>query len=502
MKTIVLVLVSIIVLVLIACNEKKITEPKNDAAINNLIIIAGEYPDPPSPQPDLFEPGVEHEINWSHGERWICRPIRVGLAAHPLEFPLLDPLAGVVWPGAAIQGKSLIDGAVPDPITAPRGGGSIILTSFTGNELSSVNLERISQASVTAAANQLVAARHLTEFPANLFFGARTVRSRDELAINAEASASFLGLFSASARFSYDATDTRTWFLVILRQRYYTITFERPQSAHEFFAPEVTADALASWIGEGNPPVYVHSVSYGRIFYFLVSTTESRSVLESAVNASFFGVAGGGGEVRDVNQLRDKRIEAHAYGGSTTGALSAIGAGWRASSQFFDELIKEVDIRFAVPVSYVVRSIHQDKLVSNALSTEYTINDCRPGTASLNLNPATLNFSVAVGSQQSKSFEIINSGDVTLSLNIETSGRAGSDWFVSAGGVFYCFKVSPTGSITIAPGASKTVLVAFWPRGSGIAPICACLLRQLEGTVIIKKDGAVVGDVLLTGCGR
>lgn len=172
MKTIVRVCVSIIILISLACDGKKVTGPQNDAAVNSLIVAAGEYPDPPSPQPELFEPGVEHEINWSHGERWICRPIRVGLAAHPLEFLLLDPLAGVVWPGAAIQGKSLIDAGVPDPITAPRGGGSIILTNFTGNELSSVNLERINQASVTAAANQLVAARQLTEFPANLFFGA------------------------------------------------------------------------------------------------------------------------------------------------------------------------------------------------------------------------------------------------------------------------------------------------------------------------------------------
>jgi len=123
MKTIYKSVVIFLSIALLACSPE-ITDP--NAGIDDLVVAAGEYPDPPPPKPDLFVPGIEEEIDWPHGETWICQPIRIGLTSHPVEFPLLDPLAGVVWPGAAIQGKSLIKGAVPDPITAP----SLLITTL------------------------------------------------------------------------------------------------------------------------------------------------------------------------------------------------------------------------------------------------------------------------------------------------------------------------------------------------------------------------------------
>lgn len=349
-----------------------------DQGINTLVADIGNPPDPNPPQPGLWEVESTTPIEWPHGETWICRSIRVGLDSHPLEFPLLDPLAGTIWPGAALQGRSIINGQIPDPITAPRGPGKIVIEAATGNSLSSVHVNATSLSEVTAAINNLVAAREPNEFAANYFFGARAVRSTQELQVAAEASGGFMGIFSASTQFTYEESEKRTWFLVVLRQKYYTIVFERPQVPSEFFAASVTVDNLKPYVGPGNPPVYVHSVSYGRIFYFLISTTESLNALEIAVNASFFGVADAGGGFKDVTTLRDKRLEAFAYGGSAQGALSALNAGWQKSSSVLNELAREVDIRFAKPVSYVIRSVYNDKDVLNALTTEYKINDCAP----------------------------------------------------------------------------------------------------------------------------
>jgi len=372
-------LAMLVTLLTIACGEKSMgPAASRDKGIDTLVADIGVPPDPDPPKPGLWEVESTTPVEWPYGETWICRSVRVGLTTHPLEFPILDPLAGTVWPGAALQGRSILDGRAPDPITAPRGPGEIVLTNASGNPLSSVHVNIMGLSEVTAAINNLVAARAPNEFPADFYFGARTVRSTQELQVQAEASGGFMDAFSASTRFSYEESEQRTWFLVVLRQKYYTVVYERPQLASEFFADGVTVEDLKPYIGPGNPPVYVHSVSYGRVFYFLVSTTDSRNALEIAVNASFFGVVDAGGGFKDVTTLRDKRLEGFAYGGSAQGALEALNAGWQRSSSVFRELTREVDIRFAKPVSYVVRSVYNDKLVRNALATEYRIDDCAP----------------------------------------------------------------------------------------------------------------------------
>ena len=63
-----------------------------------------------------------------------------------------------------------------------------------------------------------------------------------------------------------------------------------------------------------------------------------------------------------------------ALGGSTASTFSAISA--TQLSTLTTQLAKSADLKAGVPLSYVVRTVYNNKLVKNKLNTEYTINDC------------------------------------------------------------------------------------------------------------------------------
>ena len=64
------------------------------------------------------------------------------------------------------------------------------------------------------------------------------------------------------------------------------MAFDPPQGAAGVFAPSVTADDLAPYAAQGNPPVYVSGVTYGRIFYILFESSSSQMDLEAAVKGN------------------------------------------------------------------------------------------------------------------------------------------------------------------------------------------------------------------------
>lgn len=268
-----------------------------------------------------------------------------------------------------------IKSPTPDPITAKRGSGKIVITNVTGTSTSSISVPEMTLSNVYSAANQIIA-NQASNFPAFLSINFQRVRTRDELQIALNASVDFL-IVSAAASFNFNSTDTVARFLVTLNQSFYTLVYERPSNPSEFFHSSVTVDQLKSSVGNGNPPVYISQVNYGRVFHLLIEADASSSELSTSISTDFiFG--GGSGSVKHLTDFNNLRVQAFAMGGDQSEAISAVLGGLNNLTTFLNSLKAGNQINSAVPLSYSVRAVSNDKLVKNAFITDYTFTECIP----------------------------------------------------------------------------------------------------------------------------
>ena len=65
------------------------------------------------------------------------------------------------------------------------------------------------------------------------------------------------------------------------------MAFDPPMGSEGVFGPNVRATDLAPYMGPGNPPVYVSSVTYGRRFFLLIESTSSVTEMKASIQASY-----------------------------------------------------------------------------------------------------------------------------------------------------------------------------------------------------------------------
>lgn len=291
-------------------------------------------------------------------------------------FPLFSPNSSVVYPGNLLQGKSL-NQATPDVIAVKRAGGTISIDVVDGNIQSSFTVDEIKKSTVSTASNNIIASS-TGVVPANFDFSYDFISSKREMALKMRADyESKFTEIEGSLDFSTEQDYNR--MLIQLNQSFYTMSFDIPTSLDELFAPEVTPDDLARYTGPNNPATYISDVTYGRIYYMLLESTSSKTEMNTRVEGSFNGVVtSGSGEVEydELSQLENLKIKVFAFGGDAGTTIQTITASSLAS--IVDLLAESTDITTGKPISYVVRSVYDNQIVSVQLNTQYDVTQCTP----------------------------------------------------------------------------------------------------------------------------
>lgn len=313
------------------------------------------------------------------GTRWVCQQHERNVSAVNSTFPLLDENADVIWPGAALQGRSLYR-ATPDPITAPRGPGVLIWSQINGSTLPSVRVASTTRAAIKHAADSLLLAQP-SVVPADVEVAITSIRSREDLQIALQASADWFGMWGASASFGMTQGAQYNYFLVAYRQKLFTLVFERPELPHQFFADGVSLTEIAPHIGPDNPPAYVSEVTYGRALYLLVRSTEDEQTMKGTLDANFnLGLFGSevNSNVDYVTSLRGLETQWYVYGGVEADFTNAVGGGLNQLKAFKEALRSGNNFRLAKPIFSTIRSVATDELVQNGYNNGYTYRNCRP----------------------------------------------------------------------------------------------------------------------------
>lgn len=298
------------------------------------------------------------------------------------EFTLLNPWAGILWPGALIQGGSLRGKAVPSsiPLYRKRKPGRIILQVVGGNgKLGDEKWYKecpMRESDVVQAQNELIRQFLTSKTQAQYSITVSSVYSKDDLKVKAGINIKgFGGQFDAAFAGSWN--EERSHVLVKVEQKYFTITYEDPDGGFRgVFTDDVTQQELAPYTGNGNPICYVSSVSYGRVYYLLIESSEDSRSLEVCANGSYSSTVDV--EVKaSLDQLKKQKnlkISAFQYGGNASEGMKV------AMNYSPDELLQflqkgaEFDAdNVGAPISFSVKHLYDNSPVHmvNTLSYEY-----------------------------------------------------------------------------------------------------------------------------------
>lgn len=304
---------------------------------------------------------------------WNCTNSTYHVLQGNMYYPLYDPNVSVVYPGSLLQGASL-NNATPDVVAVKRGSGTVSIDIINGSGSVYVNVNEVKKSVITQALNNIVNSNNKV-MPARFTFHHELIKTNEELSLalglNVE-----IAPVTAVANLSFSNESKANHYLIELKQTFFTMSYDIPSSYSSFFDTSVKPLDLAKYVSAGNPACYVSDVTYGRVFYLLIESTSTKMEITSAINLSFDGAPVSGNiDANYLSSLENLSVKVVALGGSTTSTFSAINTSTLNSLTTL--LGQSSDLKTGVPLSYVVRTVYNNKLVKNKLDLEYTINDCQ-----------------------------------------------------------------------------------------------------------------------------
>lgn len=329
----------------------------------------------------------------SNGDNWVCRNTQLDDKRNLDQLLTPGNTAGVLWPGALIQGQPLRSGT-PAEIPLPRS--PITISIDLAVDSAAIHVDNPTSASVQQAIAVLQREADsrlgpIDVVPARINFSETQVNQSSQANLDLGISLSAAGKVEGvnlSASIGFDLTTGKSYqahtIAVTLIQPMYTITFadEEKPSPDDYLASTVTSAQVQDVMSRGlisgtNLPTYVKSVTYGRMLVFSMTntTTATSQDLEIAVRASVSAFKLGGSTddhlaVQDSTLLQNSQLVVQTFGGSQDSALAAIRTG--NLGRFFSA----VPATQAVPLSYRINYLKNGQVALLGAEVTDTASDC------------------------------------------------------------------------------------------------------------------------------
>ena len=324
-------------------------------------------------QPEEIETPVEIETiseDESDGN-YTCNVKRYKAAPGFNELALMDPTTDIMFPGAMIKGESITTGEYI-PIIADRTpiNISISLENINGNP--SRTIDNPSLSSVRTAINDILQADVTGATPANISFTIEEIFSEEQfnLAIGAnykDPSKTISGTFD----FSNETKKSR--IIVKFLQVYYTLDVDPKAQPADFFNTIPNVQVLGSV-----SPLYISTITYGRMALFTFESEYSSSEMKAAVDAAFkSGIKDG--EI-NINSGYKRKIESSSmnaviFGGAGSSGVKAIN-GLEGLKEYILEGGDYSKDSPGAPLSYKMRYLKDNSVAKIILSSEYNVRNC------------------------------------------------------------------------------------------------------------------------------
>ena len=350
---------------LISCEKDKI-----DTQEFNELVKALEYLDQPDeiPEPIVIEVLDSAEASGDY----VCSVKRYKAAPGYDELFLMDPTTDVIYPGAIIKGESIPTGEyIPiisdrKPMTI-----SVSLQNIGGSPSRTVEEPKLS--TVREALNDILSADVTGATPARLSFEIENVYSEEQLslAVQGNYKNSFVDV---AGSFDFNRLDIRSRLVVKFLQIYYTVDMDLPQSPDDLFEELPSMEELGS-----TSPLYVSTVTYGRMVLFTVESSYSSTEINAALNAAFSaGVQSGSIDIsaQYKKMIDSSTLKAYILGGSGGNAVQSV----NGIEGIVDFITSGGDYSKDSPgaaLSYKLRFLKDNSVANIILASEYNVRQCQ-----------------------------------------------------------------------------------------------------------------------------
>ena len=282
-----------------------------------------------------------------------------------------------LWPGALVGADSVLSGLFTQmvlprqPITI-----SVSLENLGGTKQATITDPSLS--SYREALSSIVDAEITGSTPANLYSEIEQVHSQQQLDMALGVQASWgLGVASLKSSFNFSQQEVRSRYLVKYTQAYYTVDLDAPSSPSAMLNPLVTLAEVKEHMDATRPPVYVSSITYGRMVLFTFESEYSAEEMGAALEFAYSGGYDVSGQVsvtyKDI--LSKSKITAFILGGNAMTAVQTIDS--------YEKLIDFIKSGGnysrespGAPIAYKLNYLKDNSPARMSLTTDYELKQC------------------------------------------------------------------------------------------------------------------------------
>jgi hypothetical protein len=311
-----------------------------------------------------------------------CRYEYHDLADSPEEIVTFGLSSSALWPGVLIQGDGFAGGLTTmQQLPIRQREPAAVFVDFGRHDIRrTVNYP--TPGNLAAAVGDIIEQAGIGGYQpgTDVFYESTETFGSDQMALHLGLLAKYMKS-SLKAKLDMERSATESTLTIYFKEAAFDAVMEQPQTPGEIFSDDLTQALLDRQIDLGrldhehNIPVYVSSVTYGRILIFSITSSASIADLTAAVE----GVYNGGtfkasAEARAVwRQVRQSsRTRLITVGGSSAAAAAAIRSGDFTRYFTVDPALSEF-----VPISYVLRDLGGAQAYLGE-TTEYAVRECRP----------------------------------------------------------------------------------------------------------------------------
>ena len=280
----------------------------------------------------------------------------------------LDPTTDVIFPGAILKGESIPTGEYI-PIVADRAKITLSasLTNISGSPVVEITDPKLS--TVREGVKSILDQEVTGATPAQVNFEISQVYTKEQL--NLAIGANYRSAATkVSASFDFEKSTYKYKYVMKYFQVYYTIDMDPPQNPSDLFLSTPDLGALGS-----TSPVYVATVTYGRMIIYTIESSYSRTEIDAAFSASF-GSNDGSIEAEYEKVINESSIKALVVGGSGGDAAQVVN-GPADVYNYISEGGNYSRESPGAPLSYKLRYLKQGTPVARVvLSSEYAVREC------------------------------------------------------------------------------------------------------------------------------
>jgi thiol-activated cytolysin len=282
-----------------------------------------------------------------------------------------------LYPGAIVGADSVLSGLFTQMVL-PRAPATISVSLENLEGAKSAELAEPSLSTYREALSGILDTQITGSTPANLYSEIEEVHSETQLDMALGIQASWgLGVASLKTSFDWSKQNVRSRHIVRYTQAYYTVDLDAPQSPSALLRSDVTLAEVQEKMDAQRPPVYVSSVTYGRMVVFTSESEYSAEEMGAALEFAYSGGIDVSGDVsvtyKDI--ISRSKITAFILGGSAGEAVKTIDS-YEALVDFIKQGGNYSKDSPGAPIAYKLSYLKDNSPARMSFTTDYDLKEC------------------------------------------------------------------------------------------------------------------------------